>query len=64
MANLDLGGEGDALEQGNQSLCPRARNSHAFPQSLMHILSTYCIPRPIGIEDLVMSNRAPVLISY
>lgn len=35
---------GDALQEGNQSLCPRARDSHDFSLPSMHLLNTYCIP--------------------
>ena len=44
LSKLRSGRGGDALEQGNQSLCPRARDNHDFLQPCVHLLSTYCIP--------------------
>ena len=35
---------GNALQHGNQSLCPRGRDSHDFSQPPVHLLNTYCIP--------------------
>lgn len=37
------------MEQGNQSVCPRVRDSHPFPQPSKHLLGTYCIPILAGI---------------